>query len=90
MFEGTGYVNVISENIKEQMKERMEKNPEEAYWLNDEIIDGNFEKIDKNQDFYINDKNQLVICFDKYDVAPGSEGLVEFVIPQEIVENLMK
>ena len=71
MFEGTGYVNVISENIKEQMKERMEKNPEEAYWLNDEIIDGNFEKIDKNQDFYINDKNQLVICFDKYDVAPG-------------------
>lgn len=90
MFEGTDYVNVISENIKEQMKERMEKNPEETYWLNDEIIDSNFEKIDKNQDFYINDKNQLVICFDKYDVAPGSEGLVEFVIPQEIVENLMK
>ena len=90
MFEGTDYVNVISKNIKEQMTDRMKKNPEESYWLNDEMVDNNFEKIEKNQDFYINDKNQLVICFDKYDVAPGSEGLVEFAIPQKIVENLMK
>lgn len=90
MFKGTDYINIISENIKKQMRDRMEKNSEETYWLDDEIVDNNFEKIDKNQGFYINDKNQLVICFDKYDVAPGSEGLVEFIIPKEIVEQLMK
>ncbi|RDY26210.1 anti-sigma-V factor rsiV [Romboutsia weinsteinii] len=89
MFEGTDYIDAISQNIKQQMKERMENNREDVYWLNDKMVDSNFNKIDKNQEFYINDKNQLVICFNKYDVAPGSEGLVEFVIPQEITNQII-
>ena len=39
---------------------------------------------------YINDNNELVICFDKYEVGPGSTGLAEFVIPKEITSKLMK
>ena len=34
--------------------------------------------------------NELVICFDKYEVGPGSTGLAEFVIPKEITSKLMK
>ena len=88
MFEGSDYVNIISENIKNQMRERTKKNPEDVYW-----IDGDmeiFKMIKKDQGFYINDKNELVICFDKYEVAPGSSGLVEFVIPNSVTKQLMK
>ena len=88
MFKGNDYVNVISKNIKKQMRERTKKNPEDVYWIDDEMI--NFKKIKKDQGFYINDKNELVICFDKYEVAPGSSGLVEFVIPNSVTQRLMK
>ena len=90
MFAGTDYVNIISENIKEQMRERMKENPNEHYWLDEEMEGLNFTKINKDQGFYINDNNELVICFDKYEVGPGSTGLAEFVIPKEITSKLMK
>ncbi|MEG0855355.1 MAG: DUF3298 domain-containing protein [Terrisporobacter sp.] len=88
MFEGTGYVNIISENITKQMRERTKDNKEDVYWIGNEI--NIFKQIKKDQGFYINNKNELVICFDKYEVAPGSSGLVEFIIPNEITEKLMK
>ena len=88
MFEGSDYVNVISENIISQMRERTKKNPEDVYWIDDDMKI--FTKIKKDQGFYINDKNDLVICFDKYDVAPGSSGLVEFTIPKDVTKQLMK
>lgn len=88
MFKGSDYVDVISKNIISQMKERTKKNPEDTYWIDGEI--DTFKKIKKDQGFYINDKGELVICFDKYEVAPGSSGLVEFVIPNNVTKQLMK
>ena len=88
MFKGSDYVNVISKNIISQMRERTKKNPEDVYWIDGEIDD--FTKIKKDQGFYINDKNEIVICFDKYEVAPGSSGLVEFTIPKDVTKKLMK
>ena len=41
------------------------------------------------RDFYINDENQLVIVFDEYEVAPGSMGTPEFVIPTELLNGLL-
>lgn len=89
MFNGDSYINVISENIKEQMRTRMKEDSGQTYWIDQEDGFFEFEKIDKNQDFYINDNGDIVICFDKYDVAPGSQGLVEFEIPNEVIEKLM-
>ena len=88
MFEGSNYIDVISENIIEQMRERTKKDSNDVYWIDGDI--DTFKKIKKDQGFYINDKNELVICFDKYEVAPGSSGLVEFVIPNEVTKELMK
>ncbi|MCC3867714.1 anti-sigma-V factor rsiV [Terrisporobacter mayombei] len=88
MFKGSDYVNVISENIKSQMRERTKKDPNDVYWIDDEM--DIFTKIKKDQGFYINDKNEIVICFDKYEVAPGASGLVEFTIPKEVTKQLMK
>ena len=88
MFKGSDYVDVISKNIISQMRERTKKNPDDVYWIDDEM--DIFTKIKKDQGFYINDKNEIVICFDKYEVAPGASGLVEFTIPKEITKQLMK
>ena len=86
MFSTKDYVNIISENIKKQMQEQMKKDTNKVYWLNDpQMKEGNFTKINKDQGFYINDKNELVICFDKYEVAPGCMGLVEFTIPSDVL-----
>ena len=81
------FVNIISKNIISQMRERTKQNPEDVYWIDDDIY--NFEHIKKDQGFYINSNNELVICFDKYEVAPGSSGLVEFKIPKSVTNQLM-
>ena len=57
MFAGNDYVNIISENIKEQMREKMKENPNEHYWLDEDMEGLNFTKINKDQGFYINDNN---------------------------------
>ena len=84
MFGNNDYVDVLSKNILSQMKERTKKDSNDVYF-----VDNTF-KIKKDQPFYINNKGELVICFDEYEVAPGSAGLVEFVIPSNIVSKLIK
>lgn len=84
MFGNNDYVDLLSKNILSQMKERTKKDSNDVYF-----VDNTF-KIKKDQPFYINDKGELVICFDEYEVAPGSAGLVEFVIPSNVVSKLMK
>ena len=89
LFKDEAYIDIISENIKAQMKEQM-KDENKVYWLEDEMMgDENFSKIDKNQSFYITKDNQLVIAFDKYEVAPGYMGNPEFIIPSELLKDAL-
>ena len=89
LFKDEAYIDIISENIKAQMKEQM-KDENNVYWLEDEMMgDENFSKIDKNQSFYITKDNQLVIEFDKYEVAPGYMGNPEFIIPSELLKDVL-
>ena len=89
LFKDEAYIDIISENIKAQMKEQM-KDEDNVYWLEDEMMgDENFSKIDKNQSFYITKDNQLVIAFDKYEVAPGYMGNPEFIIPSELLKDAL-
>ncbi|WP_352407143.1 RsiV family protein [Acetoanaerobium noterae] len=89
LFKDEAYIDIISENIKAQMKEQM-KDESNVYWLEDEMMgDENFSKIDKDQSFYITKDNQLVIAFDKYEVAPGYMGNPEFIIPSELLKDAL-
>ena len=69
-----------------QMNERIAADPENVtYWgVND---DGSEESafIGVNEDtlFYVNEDGDVVVSYDKYDVAPGAMGIQEFVIPVE-------
>lgn len=90
LFKDDSYIDVISENILSQMKANMEKDPDKSYWIKgvDDMTDG-FEKITKDQQFYINSKGKLVISFDKYEVAAGYMGIVEFEIPTEVIKDIL-
>ena len=56
------------------------------YWVDSEYEDMNFRAIDPDQNFFFDENGDLVIAFDKYEVAPGAAGCPRFTIPQEIYE----
>ncbi|EKN67130.1 DUF3298 domain-containing protein [Schinkia azotoformans] len=94
LFKNDAYINVISEEIKRQMLSQMEKDTSLIYWVDnpnkqEEDLFDPFEKIKANQSFYITKYNKLVIVFDKYEVAPGYMGVVEFTIPSEILADTL-
>lgn len=92
LFKDDSYMDVISKNIIEQMKSQMKSDENNVYWvkgMDKEMGDEGFEKITKDQQFYINQNGKLVISFDKYEVAPGYMGVVEFEIPTEVLKDVL-
>ena len=84
---GSGYIDRISDNIKEQMRAQMKENADVTYFVDDENNKFNFKSISNKTNFYVNEKGELTLVFDKYEVAPGYMGRVEFSIPTgEIVD----
>ena len=84
----SNYITKLSEYIKAEMRSQNEKG-ENTYWVDDSTF-GPFKGIKENQNFYINNDGRIVICFDKYEVAPGASGSPEFVIPEEVVKDILK
>lgn len=89
--DGEDYITPISENIKKQMRNEMKTDESKIYWVDSlEEMGHQFETIKEDQNFYLNDAGQIVICFDEYEVAPGYMGLVEFVVEDEAVAAIRK
>lgn len=88
--EGADYLALISENIKQQMQEQMRADDQIRYWLEDEMEELNFSSITDETQFYINEKQQVVISFGEGEVAPMYMGIVEFEIPEEVLEDILK
>lgn len=92
LFNDDSYVDIISENIKSQMLEQHKSDENKVYWVKGMEEEGTmelFERISPQQNFYINSDNKLVISFDKYEVAPGYMGVVDFVIPTEVIAKVL-
>ena len=89
--DGVDYITPISENIKEQMRSSESEDEGIIYFLDDkDMPEENFKEIKADQNFYFNTNNDLVIVFDEYEVAPGSMGTPEFVIPNSVISGLLK
>ncbi len=86
--EHADYITPISSYLKDEMK-RQNAAGENQFWIEDEFSDP-FEKIKEDQSFFMNETGQLVICFDKYEVGPGSSGCPEFVIPDSVLMDIWK
>lgn len=92
LFKDDSYIDVISENIKTQMREKMRENDGFIYWIDigeDEEFIQPFEKISPHQNFYITEEGKLVISFDEYEVGPGYMGVQEFEIPTEVIQDIL-
>lgn len=94
LFKDERYISVISDYVIGKMQEEMlATNQEKIYWVkgggmpDEEVIDA-FTSIRPDQNFYITEDHKLVIVFDKYEVAPGYMGVVEFEIPTELIKDL--
>lgn len=91
LFVNNSYVEVISENIREQMEQQMKDDPSITYFIDapGALVSDGFKKITENHNFYINADDQLVIAFNEYEVAPGYMGTVEFIIPTEDIQPIL-
>jgi hypothetical protein len=88
LFKDDSYIERLSNHLVQTMKENMAADENLTYWL-DETDSSAFKTIDPTQSFYINPDHQLVLSFDKYAIAPGYMGVLEFVIPYEVIEDLL-
>ena len=87
--DGSNYVDIINDSIKSQMREQMKADENIDYWLDsDELEDNDFQSITTETNFYVNAKNEVVICFDEGEVAPMHMGSVEFVIPSDLINDI--
>lgn len=72
---GEDYTAIANEQIRAQMEERTNAG---AVFLS--TAEGGFTGIGKDAVFYINERGNPVVVFEKYSIAPGSVGEVEFEI----------
>lgn len=83
------YIAVITQNIREQMLSQMAEDDMITYFIGSDFEALEFKGFEQTQNFYINSQKQLVLVFDKYSVAPGTMGMVEFTIPTKLIEPLL-
>lgn len=89
LFKDNGYIEIISTYIKGEMTKEMAADEMNMYWIASEEEIG-FESIRPDQTFSITADHKLTISFDKYEVAPGSMGVITFDIPTDVIkENLI-
>ena len=89
LFKNGDYKEVLVQEIKRQMLERMSEDPTLTFWI-DDYDDESFKTIEDDQNFYFNKKGELVIFFNDFEVGPGSIGSQEFVISPSIYEDYLK
>lgn len=80
----------IKENIKVQMKAQMQANSDLLYWTDNEDFGMEFEELGPNHNFYWTESGDIVIVYDKYEVAPGYMGTPEFVVEKEAIGDAIK
>lgn len=93
LFADDGYITAISENICQQMVDKMETCEDDSidYWM--EKVDEDVEAcytIEADQNFYFNEDGDIVIVYDKYEVGPGYMGCPEFSVPKGIYGEYLR
>jgi hypothetical protein len=82
------YTAVLGKYVLNEMKHQ-NASGQHFYWIDEPGYMPN-PLITPDSLFYINSTGQLVICFEKYAVAPGSEGTPTFTIPNDVIATIRK
>lgn len=81
---------VLEAELTRQMRQAMADDSDLIYWVDSSPFGQSFETLDADHNFYWNEEGDLVIVFDKYEVAPGSMGTPEFAIPRERIQPYLR
>lgn len=80
---GEDYIRLASESIIAQIEARVAEDENQMYFgygpNDDGMIEG-FQELSPDAMFYINEKGNVVIVFNEYEIAPGYMGFPEFEI----------
>ena len=68
----------------------MKDDKDKSYFIGDSDVADGFASLGENHNYYFNEDGELVIPFDKYEVAPGYMGCPEFVISPQIAKDALK
>lgn len=82
------YVKAISDAVRGEMR-RANKKEKGTFWIAPED-DGGFSSIKADQNFYIDKEGRIVVCFDKYEVAPGAFGCPEITLDMKELAPWLK
>lgn len=89
--EGSNYNELISENIKDQMRAQMAEDENKVYWVDyEDVPDWNWNSLKEDQNFYFDEDGNIVIVFDEYEVAPGYMGASEFTVERGVFQDILK
>ncbi|GAU76015.1 DUF3298 and DUF4163 domain-containing protein [Fusibacter sp. 3D3] len=77
---GDQYIEIISERIQEQIEQRILEHPDWSYTLTSATISEALSDTEKPLKFYINEAENIVISFDKGEIAPPPMGIQDFEI----------
>lgn len=83
------FYTIIESEIKRQMRAQMDADSNIIYWVDSSEFGWDFVALDKDHNFYWDEQENLVIAFDKYEVAPGSMGTPEFTISRELLTDVL-
>lgn len=79
---GDKYKSLINKEIQKQIDSSLKKDPTSFFTAEDDMPeDSIFHSISDNQMFYLDNAGDAVIVFEKYSIAPGYMGAVEFKVP---------
>lgn len=83
---GENWKELCNERITAEIERRIAEEEDVVYWgygaeADDDIMaDEGFQTVSEQTNFYINENGNVVVCFDKYEIAPGYMGMQEFEI----------
>ena len=72
--------------ILDQMEKQMQTDPSLVYLRDSNQPDESFAQLDADQSFYFTSSGDMVIVYDRYEVAPGYMGCPEFTLSREQIE----
>lgn len=90
LFIDNEYSAVLENELRRQMNIEMAGDNSKIYWTENAEIGQDFVKLSDEHNFYWSENGDLVIVFDKYEVAPGYMGTPEFVIEKELLSDILK
>lgn len=83
---GENWKERCNECITAEIERRIAEEEDVVYWgygpeADDYMMaDEGFQSVSGQTNFYINENGNVVVCFDKYEIAPGYMGMQEFEI----------